>query len=98
MSQKWELHTKDAYVKAPPTSGPTTAASAKVADSELVMAGLRRGRAERAMMMKQPANVPAMPTPVMARPAMKASLFGASANKTQYSFISSDNLRRRKGI
>jgi hypothetical protein len=57
-----------------------TEASANVADSELVIAGRSFGRELCAMMMKQPAKVPAQPTPVIARPAMKASLLGAVAH------------------
>lgn len=66
-------------VNAPPINGPTTEATAKVADSELVIAGLIRGLEDREMMIKHPARVPAQPVPVTARPAMKALLFGASA-------------------
>jgi hypothetical protein len=66
-------------VNAPPIKGPTTEAIAKVAESELVIAGLSRGREQREIIMKQPEKVPAQPVPVTARPAMKALLFGASA-------------------
>lgn len=67
-------------VNAPPISGPTTDATAKVAESELVIAGLIRGLQDREIMMKQPAKTPAQPAPVTARPAMNALLFGANAS------------------
>jgi hypothetical protein len=67
-------------VNAPPINGPTTEATAKVAESVLVIAGLILGLEDREMMMKQPAKTPAQPVPVTARPAMKALLFGASAS------------------
>lgn len=67
------------WVNAPPINGPTTDAIAKVAEIELVMAGLIRGLEDSEMMIKQPAKTPAQPVPVTARPAMKALLFGASA-------------------
>jgi hypothetical protein len=67
-------------VNAPPIKGPTTEATAKVAESELVIAGLTRGLEHREIMMKHPEKVPAQPVPVTARPAIKASLFGASAS------------------
>ena len=67
------------WVNAPPMSGPTTEETAKVALKALVMAGRDFGRVEKARMMKLPANVPAHPAPVMARPAMNAGLLGAVA-------------------
>jgi len=66
-------------VKAPPIRGPTTPETAKVALNALVMAGRVFGRVEKANIMKLPANVPAQPAPVMARPAMNAGLLGAMA-------------------
>lgn len=66
-------------MNAPPTRGPTTEATAKVAESELVMAGRTRGRDDKEMMMKHPEKTPAQPAPVTARPAIKVPLLGASA-------------------
>jgi hypothetical protein len=66
-------------VNAPPIKGPTTEASANVADNMLVAAGRYFGRTQKLMMIKQPAKVPAHPAPVMARPTMKVLLFGEIA-------------------
>jgi hypothetical protein len=68
-------------VKTPPISGPTTEASAKVAESELVIAGRIFGLDENEITIKHPAKVPAQPAPVIARPAMNALLFGETATQ-----------------
>ena len=65
-------------------SGPMTEARAYVAESEPVMAGRIFRLEENAIIMKHPENKPAQPTPVIARPAMKAWLLGASAVKRIY--------------
>jgi hypothetical protein len=69
-------------VNAPPIGGPTTDASAYVAERTLVAAGLYLGRTQKFITTKQPAKVPAAPAPVIARPAIKVLLFGAAAIKS----------------
>ena len=71
------------WVNAPPINGATTEATAYVADSELIIAGLSLGLEDNAITMKQPAKVPAHPSPAITRPAMKAGLFGANAISSQ---------------
>lgn len=58
--------------------------TAKVAESELVIAGLILGLQDREMMMKQPKKTPAQPASVTARPAMNALLFGANPSYRQH--------------
>ena len=67
-------------VNAPPIRGPTMDARAKVAERMPVAAGRYFGRVQKLMIMKQPANVPATPVPVTARPAMKVLLLCETAS------------------
>jgi hypothetical protein len=68
-------------VNAPPIKGPTTDARANVAERTPVAAGRYFGRVQKLIMIKQPANVPAAPVPVIARPAMKVLLFCDTASQ-----------------
>jgi hypothetical protein len=60
-------------------SGPTIDATAKVVDKPLSKAGRIFGGDDSAITKKLPENVPATPVPIIARPAIKVALLGASA-------------------
>ena len=66
-------------VKAPPMSGPITAATPYEAPITPVNAALFCGAEEKAIIVYEPDPRPAAPTPATARPTMRAGEFGETA-------------------
>lgn len=64
--------------KTPPRSGPMTLATPYDAPRIPVKAALICGLAENAMIVYEPEAIPAPPRPAIARPTMRAVLFGAT--------------------
>jgi len=64
-------------VKTPPSNGPATEAMPYMAPMNPVYIGRLTSGTEYATIMSAPENIPALPTPAMARPTMRAIELGA---------------------
>lgn len=66
-------------MNAPPSNGPRIAAIVYATPTKLISVGLFFGSAEKANMMVPPVEIPAPPTPAIARPTINAFELGAVA-------------------